>query len=114
MIQEEALVWRDLYRAVFDRNVAGIILTKSDGRIVDCNEQCARIFGFASTKEMLAYSAWDLSCGRGLPACWDGCSDLGLDDAHYSQLCEGSAGDFAGHGDRHHCPEKGASKAAGS
>ena len=34
MIEEEAPVWRDLYRVLFDRNVAGIILTKANGCIV--------------------------------------------------------------------------------
>ena len=27
-------MWRDLYRVLFDGNVAGILLTKADGRIV--------------------------------------------------------------------------------
>lgn len=49
---------------LFDRNVAGIILTKADGRIVDCNEACARIFGFDSRKEMLAHSAWEFYFDR--------------------------------------------------
>ncbi len=56
---EEASLWRERYRVLFDRNVAGIILTNVEGRIIDCNERCARIFGFDSKKEMLAHSAWD-------------------------------------------------------
>jgi PAS domain S-box-containing protein len=56
---EEAHLWRDRYRVLFERNVAGIILTNADGRIMDCNEPCARIFGFDSRDEMLAHSAWD-------------------------------------------------------
>ena len=54
---EEALLWRDRYRVLFERNVAGIILTNADGRIVDCNEPYARIFGFDSRGELLAHSA---------------------------------------------------------
>ena len=60
---EEAQLWRDRYRVLFERNVAGIILTNADGRIVDCNEPCARIFGFDSG-ELLAHSAWDFYFDR--------------------------------------------------
>ena len=56
---QEANLWEERYRALFDRNVAGIVLTTPEGRIVDCNEACARIFGFDSRKDMLAHSAWD-------------------------------------------------------
>ncbi len=56
---EQARLWQERYRVLFDRNVAGIILTNVEGRIIDCNERCARIFGFDSKKEMLAHSAWD-------------------------------------------------------
>jgi PAS domain S-box-containing protein len=64
VIQEEAQLWRERYRVLFDRNVAGTILTTPDGCIMDCNEACVRIFGFASRKEMLAHSAWDLYFNR--------------------------------------------------
>lgn len=56
---EGAHLWRDRYRVLFDRNLAGIILTDADGHIMDCNEPCARIFGFSSRDELLAHSAWD-------------------------------------------------------
>jgi PAS domain S-box-containing protein len=61
---QEAHLWRDRYRVLFDRNVAGIILTNVEGRIMDCNEACARIFGFHSRDEMLAHSAWDFYFDR--------------------------------------------------
>jgi PAS domain S-box-containing protein len=61
---EEAHEWRDRYRVLFERNVAGIILTNAEGRIIDCNEPCARIFGFDSRKQMLAHSAWDFYFDR--------------------------------------------------
>ncbi len=64
VIQEEAQLWRERYRVLFDRNVAGAILTTPEGRIVDCNEACARISGFDSREEMLAHSAWDLYFNR--------------------------------------------------
>jgi PAS domain S-box-containing protein len=55
----EARLWRERYRVLFERNVAGVVLTTPEGRIMDCNEVCARIFGFYSPKDMLAHSAWD-------------------------------------------------------
>jgi PAS domain S-box-containing protein len=64
IILEEASLWRERYRALFDRNVAGIMLTTPEGRIVDCNEVCARIFGFDSRKDVLAHSAWDFYFNR--------------------------------------------------
>jgi PAS domain S-box-containing protein len=56
---EEARLWRERYRVLFNRNVAGVILTDLEGRIIDCNEPCAQIFGFDSRDDMLAHSAWD-------------------------------------------------------
>ena len=64
VIQEEAQLWRERYRVLFEKNVAGIILTTPDGRIVDCNEACAGIFGFDSREEMLGHSAWDFYFNR--------------------------------------------------
>jgi PAS domain S-box-containing protein len=61
---EEAPEWRERYRVLFERNVAGIILTNAEGHIIDCNEPCARIFGFDSRKQMLAHSAWDFYFDR--------------------------------------------------
>jgi PAS domain S-box-containing protein len=60
MSSDEAHRWRERYWVLFERNVAGIILTNPEGRILACNEPCARIFGFDSRDEMLTHSAWDL------------------------------------------------------
>jgi PAS domain S-box-containing protein len=50
---------------LFGENVAGVILTTPEGRIVDCNEVCARIMGFDSKETMLAHSdAWDFYFNR--------------------------------------------------
>ncbi len=50
---------------LFSENVAGVILTTPEGRIVDCNEACARILGFDSKETMLAHSvAWDFYFAR--------------------------------------------------
>jgi PAS domain S-box-containing protein len=64
VIQEEAQLWRERYRVLFDKNVAGVILTTPEGRIVDCNEACARILGFDSREEMLGHNAWDFYFDR--------------------------------------------------
>jgi PAS domain S-box-containing protein len=64
VIQEEAQLWRERYRVLFDKNVAGVMLTTPEGRIIDCNEGCARILGFESREEMLAHSAWDFYFNR--------------------------------------------------
>jgi PAS domain S-box-containing protein len=41
------------YRTMFARNPAGMCLTVSDGRIVDCNDAFARILGFERPAEVL-------------------------------------------------------------
>jgi len=46
------------YRSLFERNLAGVYRTTVDGRILDCNESFARIFGYASREEALRYPAW--------------------------------------------------------
>ena len=41
------------YRTLFERNLAGVYRSTLDGRILDCNESFARIFGYASREEVL-------------------------------------------------------------
>jgi two-component system, sensor histidine kinase len=41
------------YRALFERNAAGMCLTRADGTIVDCNEAFARILGFGRPVDVL-------------------------------------------------------------
>jgi len=48
------------YRLLFERNLAGVFRTGADGRILECNDACARIFGFASRDEFLTADANDL------------------------------------------------------
>ena len=45
------------YQRLFEQNLAGIYRTTVDGRILECNEAFARIFGYASRREMLDDSA---------------------------------------------------------
>jgi diguanylate cyclase (GGDEF)-like protein/PAS domain S-box-containing protein len=47
------------YRHLFERNLAGVFRTTVDGRILDCNESFARIFGYESRQEALEHPAWD-------------------------------------------------------
>jgi diguanylate cyclase (GGDEF)-like protein/PAS domain S-box-containing protein len=56
------LAWRASelrYRNLFDHNLAGVYRTALDGKILDCNESFARIFGYASREEALERPAWD-------------------------------------------------------
>lgn len=48
------------YRSLFERNLAGVYRTTVDGRIVDCNDACARIFGYETGKELLGLGAADV------------------------------------------------------
>jgi PAS domain S-box-containing protein len=48
------------YRLLFERNLAGVYRVTVDGRLLDCNDACARIFGYASASEMLEHRAADL------------------------------------------------------
>jgi diguanylate cyclase (GGDEF)-like protein/PAS domain S-box-containing protein len=48
------------YRLLFERNLAGVFRTDANGRILECNDACARIFGFESRDEFLASDANDL------------------------------------------------------
>jgi len=49
------------YREMFEQSVAGITTTRvSDGRVIMCNEACARIFGYGSPAEFVKQQARDL------------------------------------------------------
>jgi two-component system, sensor histidine kinase and response regulator len=41
------------YRLLFERSLAGVVRTGPDGRILDCNDACARIFGYGSRQELI-------------------------------------------------------------
>ena len=45
------------YQALFEQNVAGIFRSTVEGRLLECNDAFARIFGYASRREMLENSA---------------------------------------------------------
>ncbi|MBM3996713.1 MAG: PAS domain S-box protein [Planctomycetes bacterium] len=48
------------YRQLWQRNLAGIVRASLTGRILDCNDSFARLFGFASREEMFRRSTRDL------------------------------------------------------
>ena len=48
------------YRQLFERNLAGVYRVTVDGHLLDCNDACWRIFGYASAAEMLEHGASDL------------------------------------------------------
>jgi diguanylate cyclase (GGDEF)-like protein/PAS domain S-box-containing protein len=47
------------YRMLFQGNLAGVYRTTLDGKILDCNDSFAQIFGYESREEVLALPAWD-------------------------------------------------------
>jgi diguanylate cyclase (GGDEF)-like protein/PAS domain S-box-containing protein len=58
-IEEALKVSERRYRALFERNLAGVYRTTVEGGILDCNEAFARIFGYTSREEVLRQAAWD-------------------------------------------------------
>jgi PAS domain S-box-containing protein len=48
-----------LYRLLFQRNMAGVFRTSLDGRFIDCNESFAQILGYSSPAELLRLRAQD-------------------------------------------------------
>jgi two-component system sensor histidine kinase/response regulator len=45
------------YRLLFERSLAGVYRSTIDGRILDVNDACLRIFGYASPEELLGHNA---------------------------------------------------------
>jgi len=48
------------YRMLFEKNLAGIIRTTLQGRILECNEAYARMLGYESSAELLSVNVEDL------------------------------------------------------
>ncbi|OFV88040.1 MAG: hypothetical protein A2V74_07105 [Acidobacteria bacterium RBG_16_70_10] len=48
------------YRSLFERNLAGVYRTTLDGRILECNDAFARIFGFGAGAEVRGLGAAEL------------------------------------------------------
>ena len=45
------------YRLLFERNLAGVYIASTDGRIISCNDACARLFGFEFAEEFKEHDA---------------------------------------------------------
>jgi diguanylate cyclase (GGDEF)-like protein/PAS domain S-box-containing protein len=41
------------YRLLFERNLAGVYMATERGKVIDCNEACARLFGYENREEFL-------------------------------------------------------------
>ncbi len=48
------------FKLLFDRNPAGEFRANAAGGILDCNDACARMFGFASRADLMAHGIADL------------------------------------------------------
>jgi diguanylate cyclase (GGDEF)-like protein/PAS domain S-box-containing protein len=47
------------YRLLFERNLAGVYMAAEDGRLVDCNDACARLLGYEGREELLRSGSID-------------------------------------------------------
>ena len=57
--RQAALASEQRYSTLFERNLAGVFRSTLDGRLLDCNDAFARIFGYESREEALAHPATD-------------------------------------------------------
>lgn len=53
------LASEERYRHLFEKNLAGVYRNALDGTVIDCNDACARIFGYESREELLGCKASD-------------------------------------------------------
>jgi diguanylate cyclase (GGDEF)-like protein/PAS domain S-box-containing protein len=51
------LALEERYRRTFERNLTGLFIAEQDGAILDCNNACAQILGFADRSALLANPA---------------------------------------------------------
>jgi two-component system cell cycle sensor histidine kinase/response regulator CckA len=49
------------YRLLFERNLAGVYSVALDGRMLDLNEACARMFGYTSRERAMAHTLWEVA-----------------------------------------------------
>jgi len=48
------------YRGLFERNLAGLLRTTADGRVLECNDALVRMLGYATREEFMARNVVDL------------------------------------------------------
>ena len=51
------LALEERYRDIFERNLTGLYVAGEDGKILDCNDACARILGYTGRAELFKDSA---------------------------------------------------------
>lgn len=51
---QKEMALEERYRQMFERNLTGLYVATADGDIVDCNDACAQMLGYASREELLA------------------------------------------------------------
>lgn len=42
------------YRDIFERNITGLYVARADGKVIDCNDACARILGYSGRAALFA------------------------------------------------------------
>jgi diguanylate cyclase (GGDEF)-like protein/PAS domain S-box-containing protein len=50
---QNEMALEERYRRIFQRNLTGLYIARHDGTLVDCNDACARMLGFAGREELL-------------------------------------------------------------
>ncbi|MDX2030968.1 MAG: PAS domain S-box protein [Blastocatellia bacterium] len=63
-MEDELRESRERYKAIFNHSFAGICRSTRDGRILDCNEAMAKMFGYDSVEEFKQVNAWSLHFDR--------------------------------------------------
>ncbi len=53
------------FKQLFDRNPAGEYRANAAGGILDCNDACAKMFGFGSRADLMAHGIADRCCNEG-------------------------------------------------
>jgi two-component system cell cycle sensor histidine kinase/response regulator CckA len=53
------------YRSLFEQNVTGVFRVSLDGRILEVNENCAWIFGYATSEEARTHRLYDIASNKG-------------------------------------------------
>lgn len=52
---EKKMALEERYRSIFERNMTGLYIASREGSIIDCNDACAQILGFANRDALLQH-----------------------------------------------------------
>lgn len=53
---QKELALEERYRSIFERNMTGLYIASPEGNIIDCNDACAQVLGFANRKALLQHA----------------------------------------------------------